>query len=122
MLIAALLLALHGGHSHSALDISGPVKEYVTVPARAEQIIAVNKEMIDGEAAFESLVDRIRKRLADANDQRLASREAFAQAFASYDREHAAARERSLNLRFAMRELMTAEEWRNVFAAASKAE
>lgn len=122
MLIAALYFYLFGGSVGDGLvfDVSEPVKQYVLVKATAKQVIAVNKDMLKEEAAFAKESKKPKKQLEKLNANRLATEGDFAAVFAVLDAKRAAAREKILDGRFKMRELMSAEQWRQVYAVASR--
>ena len=101
-------------------DIEEPVKQHVKVEATVKQIIAINKEMLKEDAALVKATEKAKKELAKIHANRLASESDFAEAFAALDEKRALAREKILDGRFKMRELMTAEEWRSVYAAVSQ--
>lgn len=76
--------------------------------------------MLQEEAAFAEVTAETKKRLADINTNRLAAESDFTEVFTKLDAQRTVAREKVLDNRFRMRELMSAEEWRNVYAAVSQ--
>jgi len=109
-----------GAGSGLVYDIEAPVKQHVKVEATVKQIIAINKEMLKEDAALVKDTEKAKKELANIHANRLASESDFAEAFAALDEKRALTREKILDGRFKMRELMTAEEWRSVYAAVSQ--
>jgi len=120
MLWAILYLYLTGGSGGLVYDIEDPVKQYVKVETTSDQIIAINKEMLNEEAVFWEQSAAVKKQLARINANWLATESEFTEIFAALDEQRAAAREKILDDRFKMRELMTAEEWSKVYAAVNQ--
>jgi hypothetical protein len=125
MLWAILFLYLYshfssGGGEGLVRDIAKPVKQYVQDEVKAKQIIAINKEMLNEEAAFVKDIVKAEIRLAKLNGNRLASEAEFIEIFAALDQKRAGAREKILYNRFKMKGLMTAEEWSNVYQTAGR--
>ena len=122
MLFALLFLYLFGGSGVDGMvkDIAKPVKEYVQDKAKAKQIIAINEEMLGEEAALRKDTGKAKKQVAKINGNRLASEAEFAEVFAVLDQKRAEAREKILENRFKMKELMTAGEWSRVYATADQ--
>ena len=119
MLWAILYFYLFGSSAGGGLvkDISEPVKQNIKIEATAKQIIEINKKMLEEEADFNQTLLEARKQIAKINANRLASESEFIQVFAALDAQRAATREKILDNRFKMRELMSAEEWSRVYAA-----
>jgi hypothetical protein len=116
MLWAMLFYYLSTGSSGLVFDISEPVKQHVRNETTIKQIIAINEEMLKAEASLQNDTVKAKKQIAKINLNRHASEKEFAEAFAALDEKRARAREKILDGRFKMRELMTAEEWGSVYA------
>jgi len=125
MLWAILFLYLYSHFSSGCgdglvKDIAKPVKQYVQDEAKAKQVIAINKEMLNEDAAFEKDIVKAKKNLAKLNGTVLPPRPSLLKFFAALDQERAGAREKIVDSRFKMKGLMTAEEWSNVYATAGR--
>ena len=120
MLWAMLYYFLSGTSSGLIYDISDPVKQYLKVGAMASQIITINEEMLQEEAEFAEITAKAKQQLSEINTNRLASESDFTVVFTAQYQQLTASRNRILDQRFKMRELMSAEEWRNVYAAVSQ--
>jgi hypothetical protein len=101
-------------------DIEKPVKQYVQNEATAKQIISINKEMRSENESANKEIKAEKKLLAKVNRNRLATDAEFDEAFDAIDQMRATAREKILDGRFKMKELMTAGEWSDVYAAADQ--
>jgi len=119
MIWALLYLYFFGGASVdlSIMNIAKPVKQYVLDEVKAKEIIAINKAMMSEAAAVEKEIATAKKELVKLNGSRLTPPAEFNAAFAALERKRADARQRILDLRFKMKELMTAAEWNSVYAA-----
>ena len=120
ILLLIYLATLLGGGGLAGLvpDIQKPVKEYVQDAAKVKEILALNEAMLDTEAALQKDLKAAKKSLAKLNGKRQSSTAEFVAVFAAMDQQRAAAREKIVADRFKMKALMTAEEWRNVYAPA----
>ena len=121
MIILLIYLAtLFGGGGLAGLvpDIQKPVKEYVQDAAKVKEILALNETMLDTEAALQKDLKAAEKSLAELNGNRQTTAAEFVAVFAAMDQLRAVAREKIVADRFKMQALMTAEEWRNVYAPA----
>ena len=121
MLIAMLIYyisSLFGGGSSDGLvkDIAKPVKEYVQDAAKVKQILAINKEMLVTEETFAKDIAKAKESLEELNGNRQTTAAEIVAIFADMDQKRAAAREMIVADRFKMQALMTAEEWRKVYA------
>jgi hypothetical protein len=101
-------------------DIEKPVKQYVQNEATDKQIISINKEMRSENVSANKDIKEEKKLLAKVNRNRLATDAEFDEAFDAIDQMRATAHEKILDGRFKMKELMTAQEWTNVYAAADQ--
>ena len=120
MLVALYLFFFSaGGVDGLVINIAEPVKQHVLDKATVKQVIAINKEMLKEDADFKKDSATAKKQLAKLNNNRLSSETSFDEVFVALDRKRAAIREKIVENRFRMKELMTAEEWKNVYSAAS---
>lgn len=121
MLILLFLLSLFGGDTAGLVfDIEKPAKEYVQDSARVKQILAINKEMLKADEALQKELKAARKTLDKLNENRQTSAAEFSAAFADMDQKNSAARGKIVTSRFRMKELMSADEWHSVYAAAGR--
>jgi len=123
MIILLIYLAsLFGGGAVESLviDITKPVKTVVQDQARVKQILAINAEMLKAEAALQKEFKAAKKTLAELNGNRMTSEAEIVAVFAAFDLKRAEARAKIVENRSKMMALMSAEEWRNVYATATK--
>jgi ERCC4-related helicase len=120
MIILLIFLAslFGGGSSGLVQDVKKPVKEYVQDAAKVKALLVLNEEMLDTEAAFQKDLKAAKESLAELNLKRQSSEAEFVASFTAIDQLRAAAREKIVADRFQMKALMTAEEWRKVYAPA----
>lgn len=119
MLMAAMLYLLYGmsGRTDALfIDVQEPLKQYVTDPARAAQLLAINETIQQQAEAFVQYYSGQRKELFDLNSRRLATEAEFAAAFAAIDQKRSALRVQLVAERFQMKDLMSADEWAKVYA------
>ena len=118
VLLLVGLFAMFGGNGGEGLvkDIAKPVKQHVLDKTKATQIIEINKEMLEAEAAFAKDVAKAKKQLAKLNGDRLAPEGEFDAVFTALAKKRTDTREGIIDRRFKIKELMTAAEWNNVYA------
>ncbi len=117
MLVALYLFFFSAGGSDGLVfNINEPVKQYILDKATAKQVIAINKEMLNEETDFEKDSGKAKKQLAKLNGNRLSSDASFDEVFTALDQKRAATRDKIVENRFRMKELMTAEEWNKIYA------
>ena len=122
MIWVMLYYLLSGSPSGLVYDISDPVEQYVAVKETAKQIISINKEMLQEEAKQVEVNTKAKTLLAAINANRLATESDIKAVLTEVEKQRIVARNRIIEMRFGMRDLMSAEEWRNVYAAASQHE
>ena len=122
ILLYLVTLFCGGASDGLVVDIQKPVKEYVQDKAKVKEILVLNEAMLDADAAFQKELKAAKKSLAELNGNRQASEAELAAVFTTLDQKRAAARATILDDRFKMKALMTADEWRNVYAPPQKAE
>ena len=117
MILVLLYMALFGGGGVTLVqDIEKPVKEYVQDAVRVKQILVLNEEMLDTEAALQKELKAAKKELAKLNGNRLSSEAEITATFQAMEQKRAEARTKIVSDRSKMKDLMTAEEWRSVYA------
>lgn len=97
-------------------DISEPVKEYVQDKETAKQIITINEAMLEEVDLFVKDFAEAGKSLAELNGNRSTTDDEFQAVFTALELQRADIHEQILDGRFQMKELMTVEEWNQVFS------